>query len=908
MIDVKCRKHVDLKAILDFYKLELESDNKSYINEALRRYSLVSKVVGKDHSEYYLLPLILKVLEIGSYEVNHIVSEELVNIIDPSTQYTEDSKRIIKDICNYLLFNEELSIRMESIKSLEIIFSRLQEESSILSFIEEILLPIIKTKLNYSGNHYTSTSSSLTDKLSLCNIIPSLMLPYCDKLEKNNLLLLYLSFCDDEVPSLRIGASQKLVQILKNIFPLKCGMSELEYQQLKLSDQNIITEKLLNLVLTLYKDQTCDTLKSASIGIAIQLYTNPIFYIEFISCDDRDSLLHFICSIFENRTYLQRQAVIEELIPLCLSLKGYYELSQEDDGNIKFSGYISNNNCNILSNIKAVHYSVDMVQFVFDNLSKEVDVEIRLLTFKFIERLLKMGIDIFESNKGQNSGQTIEYQRKSAIDEVAISIIMYINKNISELLTIGSIQFKCIFCIILVQMIIYSQRLFEYESSNQKIRGLDNNLEHLKIKNTFIQVFISNFNDPNINVVSTAIENLHKIIYLVSEEQLCDFILPKIKSVLFVDVDLIAYNNKRVEKSTSLHKWRIIRCIIRQIPLWIRYNQPCVRICPFYNSIIVRSILDTAFSVSISALQTIMRIVSKFNNFNECTTWINEFIIPSIILPFIENKTHSIKYTFDMVNYINYSNIDNFNPNKNIEVYEYKFESCDYMNRIFIINLIFAIYRSLFYKWVYVNFQGFKDYLNSVTSNISTYFKENVTYIEEQNNPPVGVLSDILDGEELFIKFSKLVVPVIKKSLDDPIKNVSIAASQLVVQVIKIFSLDLYFTYDKEMFACSSFGERDGLSTNNDADELLKEHLLNQFEFDSVWHLRNIMSNNKIDHKNVYLFPNCIYQELISVFERVDELEIIESDLESVSPIISIKEWYNAYKKNLLSSGKQLVI
>ncbi|KAL3128668.1 hypothetical protein CHM_4g2375 [Cryptosporidium hominis] len=906
MIDLKCRKHIDLKAILDFYKLELESDNKTYINEALRRYSLVSKVVGKDYSELYLLPLVLKVLEIGSYEVNHIVSEELINIIDPNTQYSEESKRIIKDICNYLLFNEEMSIRMESIKSLEIVFSRFQGKSSILSFIEEILLPIIKTKFDYFGDHYTSSNSSLTDKLSLCNIIPSLMFPYCNKFEKNNLLLLYLSLCDDEVPSLRIGASQKLVQILKNIFPLKCGMSKFEYQQLKLSDQNIITEKLLNLVLALYKDQTCDILKPASIGIAIQLYTNPIFYIEFISCDDRNSLLHFICSVFEGREYLQRQAVIEELIPLCLSLKGFYELSQEGNEGIKFSGYISNDNCNILSNIKTINYSVDIIQFVFENLSKEVDIEIRLLIFKFIEKLLKMGIDVFESNKGLISDQTIEYQRKSAIDEVVISIIFYINKNISELLAIGSIQFKCIFCKILVQMIIYSQQLFEYESSNQKVRSLNNNMEHLKIKDIFIKVFVSHFNDPNINVVSTAIENLHKIINLVSEEQLSDFILPKIKSVLFVDVDLVAYNNKRVEKSTALHKWRIIRCIIRQIPLWIRYNQLCVRVCPFYNSIIVRSILDTAFSVSISALQTIMKIISKFNDLNECATWINEFIIPSILLPYIENRTHSIKYTFDVINYINYNNIDDFSSNKNIEIYEYKFESCDYMNRILIINLIFAIYRSLFYKWAYVNFQEFKDYLNSITLNMPNYFKTNGSSIEGQNNLPIGVLSNILDGEELFVKFSRLVVPVIKNSIDDSIKNVSIATSQLLVQVIKIFSLDLYFIWDKEKFACSSFGERDEFSAN-DADEFLKEHLLNQFEFDSAWHLRRIMSNNKIDQKDVYLFPNCIYQEFISVFEKIDELEVIESDIELVSPINSIKKWYSTYKNNPSNPGKCLV-
>ncbi|OII72064.1 uncharacterized protein cubi_01397 [Cryptosporidium ubiquitum] len=899
MIDVRCRKHVDLKAILDFYKLELESHNKSYINEALRRYSIVSKVVGKEYTELYLLPLILKVLEIGSYEVNHIVSEELVNIIDLNTHYTEESKKTIKDICNNLLFNEEMSIRMESIKSLEIIFSRLQDERFIFSFIEEILLPIIKTKFNFSGNYYTSSSSSLTDKLSLCNIIPSLILPYCNKFEKNNLLLLYLSLCDDEVPSLRIGASQKLVKILKNIFPLKCGMTRIEYQKLKLSDQNIITEKLLNLVLALYKDQTCDLLKSASIGIAIQLYTNPIFYIEFISCDDRDSLLYFICSIFENRTYLQRQAVIEELIPLCLSLKGYYELSQEDNESIIFNGYILNGNSNILSNIRCNNYSVDIIQFIFDNLTKEVDIEIRLLTFKFIEKLLRMGIEIFESNRDSILGQSIEYERKTAIDDVVISVIMYINKNISDLLMIGSVPFKCIFCIILVQMIIYSQQLFEYDISNRKIKNSNNNLEHLKIKDMFIQIFISHFNDPNINVVSTAIENLYKIINLVSEEQLSDYILPKIKSILFVEIDLAAYNNERAEKSTALHKWRIIRCIIRQIPLWIRYNQPCSRICPFYNSIIVRSILDTTFSVSISALQTIMRIISKLNDFNECTIWINEFIIPSILMPFIEDETHSIKYTFDIAGSIDYNNIDDFSLNKNVEIYEYKFRSCDYMNRIFIMNLIFAIYRSLFYKWVYINFQEFKDHLNSVTSNIPNSFKTNETYIEGQKTPPFRVLSSILDGEELFIKLSELVVPLIINSIDDSIKNVSIATLQLVVQVIKIFSLDLYFSCDKEMFACSSFGERDGFGANDDSDELLKEHLLNQFELDSVWHLRNIMSNSKIDHKSVNIFSNCIYQEFIPVFEKIGELEIDGNDTELTFPIISIKEWYNIFKKEL---------
>lgn len=900
MIGVRCRKHVDLKAILDFYKLELESDNKSYINEALRRYSIVSKVVGKDYTELYLLPLVSKVLEVGSYEVNHIISEELVNIIDPNTHYSDESKKTMRDICNNLLFNEEMSIRMESIKSLEIIFSRFQYETLIFSFIEEILLPIVKTKFNFSGDYYNSSSSSLTDKLSLCNIIPTLILPYCNKSEKNNLLLLYLSLCDDEVPSLRIGASQKLVQILKNTFPLKCGMNENEYQQLKLSDQNLITEKLLNLVSELYKDQTCDLLKSASVGIAIQLYINPIFYIEYISCDDRDSLLYFICSIFENRTYLQRQALIEDLIPLCLSMKGFYELNSKNKEFV-FSGYTSSGNCNILSNIKANSCSVDIIQFVFEHLIKEVDVEIRLLTFKFFEKLLKMGIEIFESNRDSESEKSMEYQRKAAIDVIAISIIIYINNNITELLMFGNIPFKCIFCIVLVQMIIYIQKLSECDESSQEIKYLNDDLEQLNIKDIFIQVFISHFNDPNINVVSTAIENLYKIINLVSEEQLGNHILPKIKTVLFFDVDTVAYNNKRAEKSTTLHKWRIIRCIIRQIPLWIRYNPSPVRVCPFYNSIIVRSILDTTFSVSISALQTIMRIISRFNDLTECNIWIYEFIIPSILLPYIEDRTHSIKYTFDIVGSVSYRNSDDFRYDKCIETYEYKFRSCDYMNRIFIMNLIFAIYRSLFYKWAYINFQEFKEHLNSIPLNTPTNPKINESHLKEQKDPPFRVLSNILDGEEVFVKFSSLVVPVITSYIDDSIKNVSITTSQLVVQVIKIFSLESYLLWDKEMFACSSFGEKNGMIIDGYSDELLKEHLLNQYELDSVWHLRNIMSNSKIDDKAVYLFPNCIYKEFISVFEKLDKLEIDENDTELFPPISSIKKWYNTCEKE--SSG-----
>lgn len=893
MTDVRCRKHVDLKAILDFYTLELESDNKSYINEALRRFSIVSKVVGKDYTELYLLPLVSKVLEIGSYEVNHIVSEELVNIIDSNTNYSDESKETIRNICSNLLFNEEVSTRMETIKSLEIIFSRFQYETLTFSFIEDILLPIVKTKFNFSGDYYNSSSSSLTDKLSLCNIIPSLILPYCNKFEKNNLLLLYLSLCDDEVPSLRIGASQKLVQILKNTFPLKCGMNEHEYQKLKLSDQNVITEKLLHLVSALYKDQTCDLLKSASVGIAIQLYINPIFYIEYISCDDRDSLLYFICSVFENRTFLQRQALMEELIPLCLSIKGFYELNNKSK-DIRLGGYTSSGNCNILSNIKVNIHSVDVIQYVFEHFVKEVDIEIRLLTFKFFEKLLKMGIEIFESNRDSELEKSMEYQRKAVIDEIVISIIIYINSNISELLIIGNIPFKCIFCIVLVQMIIYIQQLSESDITNHEVNCLNSDFEQLSIKNIFIQAFISHFNDPNINVVSTAIENLYKIINLVSEEQLSDHILPKIKTVLFFNIDAAAYNNKRVEKSTALHKWRIIRCIIRQIPFWIRYNQPPVRICPFYNSIIVRSILDTTFSVSVAALQTIMRIISRFNDLNECTIWINEFIIPSILLPYIDNKAHSIKYTFDIVGSISYKNTDDFRRDEDIETYEYEFKSCDYMNRIFIMNLIFAIYRSLFYKWAYINFQVFKDHLNSISLNTSTYINE--SYLKEQKDPPLRVLSNILDDEDIFVRFSRLVVPLIANYIDDSIKNVSITTSQLVVQVIKIFSLDSYILWDKEMFVCSSFGEKDRIAMNGYSDELLKEHLLNQYELDSVWHLRNIMSNSKIDDKAIYLFPNCIYKEFISVFEKFNKLEIDEKDTELFPPISSIKKWYNIYE------------
>ncbi|KAJ1610206.1 hypothetical protein OIY81_1004 [Cryptosporidium canis] len=893
-----CRKHVDLKAILDFYTLELESDNKTYINEALRRYSIVSKVVGKDYTELYLLPLVSKVLEIGSYEVNHIVSEELVNIIDPSAHYCDESKQIIRNICNNLLFNEEVSIRMESIKSLEVIFSKFKCEALTFSFIEEILLPIVKTKFNFSGDYYNSSSSSLTDKLSLCNIIPSLILPYCNKSEKNNLLLLYLSLCDDEVPSLRIGASQKLVQILKNTFPLKCGMDELEYQQLKLSDQNVITEKLLHLFSTLYKDQTCDLLKSASVGIAVQLYVNPIFYIEYISNDDRDSLLYFICSIFENRVYFQKQALIEELIPLCLSIKGFFELSKESEFEM-FNGYILNGSCNILSNIKLGGNSVDVINYIFEHLAKEVDIEIRILIFKFFNRLLKMGIDIFESNRDSKFETSIEYRRRAAVDDIVVSLIIYINSNISELLLIGNIQFKCILCTVLVQIIIYIQQLSKCNTPGQNGIYLNTGLDQLNAQEIFIQVFVSHLNDPNINVVITAIENLHKIINLVSEEQLNDHILPKIKTVLFFEMGAMANNNKRAEKSITLQKWRIVRCIIRQIPLWVKYGQSPVKICPFYNSIIIRSILDTTFSVSISALQTIMRIISSFNDFNECKIWMNEFIIPSILLPYIEGKTHSIKYTFDVVNSVNCNGLNDMRHDKIVETYEYEFRSCDYINRIFVMNFVFAAYRALFYKWAYINFKEFKEHLNSVSLHASDSENPKDSYSKERDYYPVRILSKILDGEEIFVKFSRLVAPLIVKCVDDSIKNVSIVTAQVMVQVIKIFSLDSYLLWEKMMFACSSFGERRDIVTNDYGDELLREHLLNQYEFDSVWHLRNIMSNSKVDDKNFYIFPNCIYQELITVFEKFNKLEIDERDTELFSHISSIKKWFNSFEREI---------
>ncbi|KAF7459313.1 HEAT repeat family protein [Cryptosporidium felis] len=881
MLDVRGRKYVDFKAILEFYKSELESENKSFIHEALRRYSIVSKVVGKEYSELYLLPLMLRMLEIGSYEINRIVSEELVNIIDSSVNYKDESKLLIGKICSNLLFNEESSIRIESVKSIELIFSKFKDENLIFSFVEEVLLPIIKDKCNISGTNYSSSGSSLTDKLSFCNIIPTLILPYCTKIEKNNVLLLFLSLCDDEVPSLRMGASQQLVHIIKKIFPLKCGMNQVEYQNLKLTDQRLITERLLNLVVSFYKDQTCDVLKSASVGIAIQLYTNPVFYIEYVSLNDRESLLNFMCSALIDRQYSQRETIIGELVPICLSLKGYYELGQDKGEEMVFKGYASNSSSNILSDIGFSCYSLEIVTSIFEVITKEEDIGIKLSTFKFFRKLLKMGIDIYESHRDLLSNESIEFKRRNLIDEIVDLIIIYLNNSISDLLMITNSTFKCIFCETIVLMIIYIQHLLDHNSVNTK--SSIKVLEYQKLKDMFIRVFISYFNDQNINVVSTAIENLYKIIGLVSDEQLNCHIFPKIKTIIFVEVDNIT-NNKFVEKTTGLQKWRIVRCIIRQIPLWIRFESPCIGIYPFYNSIIVRSILDNTFSVSVSALQTIMRIISEFKSFDECKMWVNEFIVDSILSPYIENISHSIQYTFD-VNHKKIQNKDEFAEKKNIERYEYKIQSCNYMNRIIIMNLIFAVYRSLLYKWVYTHFIKFKTDLSLFISGMN-----NLTHHEESNYRSI-VLSDILQ-EDVFERFSKLVTPIIMDSIDDPIINVSITTSQLVVQIIKIFSFERYLNWEKETFSCSSFGEANSIEIEY-YDELLKEHLLSQFELDSVWHFRNIMSNCKIDNKNS-LFPKCIYKELLSVFKKYSEIEYNERDTEFVSIVNSIVEWYNA--------------
>ncbi|KAH7647359.1 hypothetical protein FG379_003026 [Cryptosporidium bovis] len=877
MLGVRCQSYPDLRGILDFYKSELESENKTYIFEALRRYGVVSKVVGKDNSEFCLLPLILNVVEFGNYEVNHIVSEELVNIIDVNINYTKESKEIIKKICSKLLFNEEISIRIESIKSLEAIFSRFVSSELVTSFIEEVILPIVKEKCSSKDS---ITNLPLTDKLSFCNIIPNLILPYCNKTEKNNLVLLYLSLCDDEVPSLRIGASQNLVQILKKIFPLKCGMSLAEYSDIKLVDQSIITEKLLNLVLSLSNDQTsCEVLKSTSVGIAIHLYTNPLFYLEYISSYDRNQLLYFVCEFLDSKYHLQRNAIIGELLPMCLSIRDYYKLS-ENDSNFIFRSYLSSNEESLLSNIAISSKNSDLMQCIFNILANENETETKILVLEFFQKLIVLGIETYEGNNDSYQNDNIVMKRNASIVvDLSNSIISYIYEHLSEFQLEIHVSLKNSLCTLIVHLIKY----IEYLPSGTSYFGID--IKNIKIK--FIQVFVSYFTDSNTNVVINAIEHLHVIINQINEEYIFCYLLPQIKTLIFSENEIISFNKKQTEKNIAVQNWRIKRCIIRQLPHWTKSIVFDRKICEFFNCIIIRCILDSTLTVSISALQTIMDIISGFETFDECVYWTNNFIIPSIFIPYIESKSHSIELSCDTSD-SNKNSDGTESPlvkDRN-EVFDYNILGDDYNKRILVLNIIFVTFRSLFYKWAFINFENLQE-------NLVNREKDNKIVREDETEESSGliILTDVLNQEEVFTRLSKLVAPIIYNCITDPIVNVSISASKLSLQIIKLFSIKVNSIH-KQSFETSNFAGRTEF-LNSCEDELLKNHLINQFELDSIWHLRSVMSNIKIELQEITHFPICIYREFKTIFDKYSEIEVDESEEELYRVVNSIKLWYN---------------
>ncbi|KAH8738909.1 hypothetical protein FG386_000775 [Cryptosporidium ryanae] len=879
MLGVRLQSYPDLRGILDFYKSELESENKTYIFEALRRYSVVSKVVGKDNSEFCLLPLILNVVEFGNYEVNHIVSEELVNIIDVNVNYTEESKQIIKKICSVLLFNEEISIRMESIKSIESIFSRFVTKELVTSFIEEIILPILKEKCH--GND-SITNLPLTDKLSLCNIIPTLILPYCNKIEKNNLVLLYLSLCDDEVPSLRIGASQNLVQILKKIFPLSCDMTLIEYSDIKLVEQSIITEKLLNLVLSLSNDQaSCEVLRSISVGIAIHLYTNPVFYLEYISSYDRDKLLYFVCDFLDSKYHSQRNAIISELLPICLSIKGYYQLS-ENDHNIVFRGYSLSKDQNILSKITISNNNSDLMKCIFVILSNENEIEIKNLVLDFFFKLAVLGIEIYEENKNlSENGNKVIKRRISIIVDILNSIISYIYKHLPEFQLVVHVSLKNNLCTLIVHLIKY----IEYLPSGTSYFGID--IEKIKMK--FIQVFVSYFKDSDTNVVISAIEHLSVVINQINKEFIFCYLLPQIKTLIFSENEIISGNKKQIERTIAVQNWRVKRSIIRQLPHWTKSIVFDKKICQLFNSIIIRCIIDTTLTVSISALQSIMDIISGFEGFDECVYWTEQFIIPSIFIPYIESKSHSIELSCDTSNLRkDIRNTKSLPAEERNEIFDYCILSNDYNNRILVLNTIFVVFRSLFYKWASINFENIKE-------NLINREEDMIIRNEEADKlSGIVILTGVLDQEEIFIRLSKLVAPIIYSCITDHIINVSISASQLVLQIIKLFSLKSNSIY-KQSFETPNFAAiKESLS--NCEDKILKKYLMNQFEFDSIWHLRSVMSSVGIELNEIIHFPVCIYKEFKVIFEKYGEIEVSESEQDLYSAVCSIRSWFDLLK------------
>ncbi|EEA05985.1 HEAT repeat family protein [Cryptosporidium muris RN66] len=827
---VKSTQNVDANSIIEFYKSEIESENSIYCLEAIRRYGVVSQVIGSEKSRKHLVPIILKLVETASDEVCHAIAEELIKIVEN----IGDDKHwhLLQPLCDKLLFHDETSIRSEAIRTFEYIFSKVDEKQKIKNFVQGTLLPIVKMRIVIDNDCYSVDDSSLSTKLSLCYMLPSLILPYCENDEKSRILIMYLSLCEDEVPSLRIGASQNLVLLLRHLFPVKYGLSAAEYDSEKLHNQDIITEKLLNLIVSLYRDETSsDMLRSTSIGIAVQLFINPVYFNEYISNADRQNLLYLIGNALEDRCcYNLRQTVTNAMNHICLALKGYYD-TIPTVSNREFAGYKNTESNNILDNIIGIPHNIDIIQSASYILMNDSDIEIRRSILDSIEQLLYMRIDM-------NSRAT------EALDNTINSIIKHFKMALPlPLYNDPNVSIRCAICRITVAAIKYLELYYYKDIPKDEFER-----EKLNLTKNYIHLL----KDSNNEVIITAVERLQAIIVFISKDVIVKDILPQIKLIFFnsnINTSVVP-DKGNIEETVTLLPWRVKRAIIKQLPFWFRSLK--TRITPFFDAMIICGILDPTHTLNVCAMQAFTLIIDALTDFSDAVSWIETFILQCVIYPYLRRARNSIQINYDIFSgSLEFDNYKNPRQSKDscerCESFEYEFSQNNYLHRILILQLIYLVYRGLIFKMV-------KQYkLNEIyLSEVKEELKFSMELCEKFNN------------EHIYERISNEFVPIILQGLEDQIINVQITSAKVTAQILDLFSIDQYKTQSFGLETCKP----SSISSN---DETLRQHLYNQHEFDTIWHLRAIqMPNNSLPNPDKV--PNYINSIFTPIFRKCSQL------------------------------------